>query len=75
MTDRPFGAPGMKNITNAGEPARYPVHRIFCAGRRNAAHAPETGAGADRKAWLRCFALTGRIDGPAPVALDIGPAE
>ena len=54
MTDCPFGAPGMKNITNAGEPARYPVHRIFCAGRRNAAHAPETGAGADRKAWLRC---------------------
>lgn len=45
-----FKDPEFLSVPVAGSNMRYPVHRIFCAGRNYADHAKEMGAEVDREA-------------------------
>jgi fumarylpyruvate hydrolase len=49
MTDYVIEPPATPSIAVAGSNARFPVRRIFCAGRNYAAHAREMGKDPDRE--------------------------
>lgn len=49
MPDYLFPPPAVKALAVLGEPALYPVHRVFCVGRNYAAHAAEMGQVVDRE--------------------------
>lgn len=50
MTKTLFDTPAIPTIPVTGEPAAYPVVRIFCVGRNYEAHAAEMGGTVDREA-------------------------
>ncbi len=50
MTDLLFSAPDWPTVPLHGEPAAFPVRRVFCVGRNYAAHAAEMGFEVDREA-------------------------
>jgi fumarylpyruvate hydrolase len=49
MTKYTFSPPATPTVAVEGEPARFPVRRIFCVGRNYAAHAREMGKNPDRE--------------------------
>src|SRR5437762_1209527 len=49
MIDFVFTPPAPPSVAMAGEPARFPVRRVFCVGRNYAAHAREMGKDPDRE--------------------------
>ena len=49
MTEYVFNPPAPPSVAMAGEPARFPVRRVFCVGRNYAAHAREMGKDPDRE--------------------------
>ena len=50
MSDLLFDIPAPPALPVTGQPARFPVRRIFCVGRNYAAHAAEMGNEVDREA-------------------------
>jgi fumarylpyruvate hydrolase len=50
MADYLFEPPAVFAVPVHGEPALYPVRRVFCVGRNYASHAAEMGAEVDRAA-------------------------
>ncbi|WP_108485472.1 fumarylacetoacetate hydrolase family protein [Oceaniglobus ichthyenteri] len=45
-----FDPPRLPSVAVVGEPATYPIRRIFCVGRNYVAHAAEMGGTVDREA-------------------------